>query len=61
MMNWIYNWYDPQGKLKVNELAQHLTQLFLNGFSPGLLVEPGSFTVLHERSENLSIWRGTGS
>ena len=28
MMNWIYNWYDPQGQLKVNDLAQHVTQLF---------------------------------
>src|SRR3982751_2515297 len=35
MMNWIYNWYDPHGKLKVHDLAQHLTQLFLGGFAPG--------------------------
>jgi AcrR family transcriptional regulator len=53
MMNWIYNWYDPQGKLRVDELAQHLTQLFLGGFSPGLLLEPVSTTL---RVENLSIW-----
>jgi AcrR family transcriptional regulator len=53
MMNWIYNWYDPQGKLGVHELAQHLTQLFLGGFSPGLLLEPVSTTL---RIENLSIW-----
>ena len=52
MMNWIYNWYDPQGKLRVHELAQHLTQLFLGGFAPGLLLEPVSSTI----SENLSIW-----
>ena len=53
MMNWIYNWYDPQGKLGVHELAQHLTQLFLGGFSPGLLLEPVSATL---RVENLSVW-----
>lgn len=53
MMNWIYNWYDPTGKLRVDELAQHLTQLFLGGFSPGLLLEPVSTTL---RVENLSIW-----
>jgi AcrR family transcriptional regulator len=53
MMNWIYNWYDPQGKLGVHELAQHLTQLFLGGFSPGLVMEPASSTL---RVENLSIW-----
>src|ERR1700752_5013445 len=29
MMNWIYNWYDPKGKLKVADLAENLTQLFL--------------------------------
>src|ERR671918_3113427 len=39
MMNWIYNWYDPQGKLQVSELAQHLTKLFLSGFSPGVPLE----------------------
>ncbi|HEU4767338.1 MAG TPA: TetR/AcrR family transcriptional regulator [Pyrinomonadaceae bacterium] len=53
MMNWIYNWYDPQGKLRVNELARHLTQLYLGGFSPGLVMEPVTAT-LHV--ENLSIW-----
>ena len=53
MMNWIYNWYDPQGKLRVHELAQHLTQLYLGGFSPGLIMEPVTAT-LHV--ENLSIW-----
>lgn len=61
MMNWIYNWYDPQGKLKVQELAQHLTQLFIGGFSPGLLLEPLNSTVLPARRENLSIWRGSTS
>jgi AcrR family transcriptional regulator len=59
MMNWIYNWYDPQGKLKVHDLAQHLTQLFLGGFSPGLLPGPVSINALPKQRENLSIWRGT--
>lgn len=53
MMNWIYNWYDPKGKLKVHDLAQHLTQLYLGGFAPGLSVEP---TVLTRQPEDLSIW-----
>lgn len=56
MMNWIYNWYDPQGKLKVHDLAQHLTQLFLGGFVPGLPLEPVSTTIVTRRTENLSIW-----
>ena len=59
MMNWIYNWYDPQGKLKVHDLAQHLTQLFLGGFSPGLLDGPLTITTLPKQRENLSIWRGS--
>ena len=52
MMNWIYNWYDPEGKLKVHDLAQHLTQLFLGG--------NGSEFVLPSKigdTERLSIWR----
>src|SRR5438874_8506027 len=35
MMNWIYNWYDPQGKLKVSELVDNVTRLFLHGFVAG--------------------------
>ena len=61
MMNWIYNWYDPQGKLNVNDLAQHLTKLFLGGFSPGVLLEPLSSRAVPRSRENLSIWRGTVS
>ena len=59
MMNWIYNWYDPSGKLKVDDLAQHLTQLFLAGFAPGLPLQPVSSTVLSKHQDDLSIWRGT--
>lgn len=59
MMNWIYNWYDPKGKLKVNELAQSLTQLFLNGFAPGSASAMANDNRLPKQIENLSIWRGT--
>ncbi|HEY6804557.1 MAG TPA: TetR/AcrR family transcriptional regulator [Pyrinomonadaceae bacterium] len=55
MMNWIYNWYDPKGKLKVNELAQNLTRLFLDGFAPG---NHSEVLNLNPRVENLSVWRG---
>ena len=27
MMNWIYNWYDPQGKLKVSDLAEQCDEI----------------------------------
>jgi len=56
MMNWIYNWYDPKGKLKVSDLAQNLTQLFLEGFAPGSVSE--ATVKVRNRPENLSIWRG---
>ena len=61
MMNWIYNWYDPQGKLKVHDLAQHLTQLFLGGFAPGLIPGPLNINTLPKQRDDLSIWRGTAS
>ena len=32
MMNWIYNWYDPAGKIKVSHLVENITRLFMNGF-----------------------------
>lgn len=32
MMNWIYNWYDPSGKVKVSHLVENVTRLFMNGF-----------------------------
>ena len=57
MMNWIYNWYDPKGRLKVHDLAQNLTQLFLEGFAPGSSFEV-SDTFPRQQPENLSVWRG---
>lgn len=32
MMNWIYNWYNPQRDVPVAELANHMSQLFLQGY-----------------------------
>ena len=55
MMNWIYNWYDPRGKLSVNQLADNITRLFLNGF---LSSSAEKFRVSPERtSEKISVWR----
>jgi TetR/AcrR family transcriptional regulator, cholesterol catabolism regulator len=59
MMNWIYNWYDPNGKLKVQDLALNLTQLFLGGFLAGSFVDPVSARDSSKLTENLSIWRGS--
>jgi len=55
MMNWIYNWYDPRGKLSVNQLTDNITRLFLNGF---LSSSAEKFRVSPERtSEKISVWR----
>jgi AcrR family transcriptional regulator len=31
MMNWIYTWYDPKGRVKPAQLAEQLSELFLHG------------------------------
>jgi AcrR family transcriptional regulator len=55
MMNWIYNWYDPRGKLSVKHLVDNITRLFLNGF----LVSGNSHLALTElsASHNVKVWR----
>ena len=60
MMNWIYNWYDPHGKLKVSELVDNLTRLFLHGFVAGSPTEALDFAPGSE-AEPLSVWRGSRS
>ena len=32
MMNWIYNWYNPDRDVPVTELARSMSQLFLSGY-----------------------------
>ena len=59
MMNWIYNWYDPQGKLKVSELVENVSRLFLHGFVAGLPPAELNFAP-NSQQESLSVWR-TGS
>jgi len=51
MMNWIYNWYDPHGKLNVSDLASNVMKLFLNGFVPN-----GMCRGLPIPSESPSVW-----
>src|SRR5260370_23963882 len=55
MMNWIYNWYDPRGKLSVNQLIDNITRLFLSG-----VLSPAERTTVQGRSaqaHKLNIWR----
>ena len=56
MMNWIYNWYDPRGKLKVAELVDNVTRLFLHGFVAGLPTDQLDFAP-KAKAEPFSVWR----
>jgi AcrR family transcriptional regulator len=58
MMNWIYNWYDPRGKLSVTDLIHNITRLFLNGFLAGA-GGTGELQSIPKttRTESLSVWR----
>lgn len=60
MMNWIYNWYDPQGKLKVSQLVDNVTRLFLSGFVAESAISDLDFAPTR-RNEPLSVWRGVVS
>jgi hypothetical protein len=33
MLNWLYKWYDPQGRLSVQEVAEEFTSLALAGLA----------------------------
>jgi len=57
MLNWIYNWYDPKGKLKVGDLAQNVTRLFLGGFPAGSIHAQLNSDRGSRSSENMSVWR----
>ncbi len=57
MMNWIYNWYDPGGKLSVNDLVDNITRLYLSGFLAGTPGEGLQFRPKSAPAERLSVWR----
>jgi TetR/AcrR family transcriptional regulator, cholesterol catabolism regulator len=55
MMNWIYNWYDPSGKLSVSQLVDNIIRLFLSGF---LSRANESFALADSgKAEKVSVWR----
>jgi AcrR family transcriptional regulator len=56
MMNWIYNWYNPERDGRVDELARQMSQLFLSGYLRAAPTQP------KERAGGIggktqSIWR----
>src|SRR6266496_4220498 len=56
MMNWIYNWYDPRGKLSVADLVDNVMCLFLTGFLNGPQDKALAFSAPAD-AERLSVWR----
>src|SRR5882724_3179593 len=58
MMNWIYNWFDPGGKLKVADLADNVTNLFLHGFLPNSAGDHRRIGLPKRLTESVSVWRG---
>ena len=59
MMNWIYNWYNPRGKLSVSDLVDNVTRLFLSGFLDRSQDETLDFSA-PVATERLSVWREPG-
>ena len=57
MMNWIYNWYDPRGKLAVNDLVNNIAQLFVSGFIGGTPGETFGSLATSATAERCSVWR----
>ncbi len=57
MMNWIYNWYDPLGKLSVTDLVDNISRLFLSGFLAGATNDELQFKAQTNKPERLSVWR----
>jgi AcrR family transcriptional regulator len=58
MMNWIYNWYDPNGKLDVKALVENLTRLFLSGFANGQIFDEQHFAASPQKTDSVRLWRG---
>ena len=56
MMNWIYNWYNPERDVPVTELARNMSQLFLFGYLGQLDAEhPARASNVGGKTQ--SIWR----
>ena len=56
MMNWIYNWYNPQGKIVVGDLVDNVMRLFLMGFLEGSQ-DAGLVLPKSSGAGRVSVWR----
>jgi tetracycline repressor-like protein len=41
MLNWLYKWYDPQGRLSIQQVAEQLTEMALGGIAADKPNTPG--------------------
>jgi TetR/AcrR family transcriptional regulator, cholesterol catabolism regulator len=57
MLNWIYNWYDPERDVPVSELAEQMSRLFLGGYCPAGEAEPDDAAHAPHEGAGPSIWR----
>jgi AcrR family transcriptional regulator len=55
LVNWTYTWYDPDGAIEPEEIAERIADLFLNGF-PQV-----SVSIRHKNVVRLRRSTGTGS
>ena len=59
MMNWIYNWYNPSGKLAVTDLVDNVTRLYLTGFANGSHDATSGWSAIAP-VRGVSMWREAG-
>ncbi len=57
MMNWIYNWYNPERDVPVSKLADDLGQLFLRGYLSGEADANAGWSSPVSVEPSPSIWR----
>ena len=57
MMNWLYNWYRPDKDVPVEQLADHMSRLFLGGFLKEGTEVPAGALEAAPGENNPSIWR----
>lgn len=49
MMNWVYRWFNPNGKLSIEEVAQDTVDIFLRGnLRKGALIESDGLSLCHD-------------
>jgi AcrR family transcriptional regulator len=61
MMNWIYNWYNPERDVPVERLAQDMSRLFLGGYLPDEAALPAASREAAPGERRPKIWGSPAS